>query len=141
MAYAVQEKRFDYKGFPCVVLMQHMAFRTGYVGIPKGHKLYGVGYDGIGIDCHGGLTYSDKSLALQNDEDTWWIGFDTGHYCDGKDYEMAIKMFADDVAVLNGIMLCKKIDERFGTNTLPVRTLEYCEDQCKYIVDQILQEV
>lgn len=31
----IQEKRFDYNCFPCVVLFQSMGHRTGYVGIPK----------------------------------------------------------------------------------------------------------
>lgn len=64
----VQEKRFEHKGFPCVVLFMPIGYHCGYVGLPKGNKYY------------------------------------------GKDY-----------------------DEN------PVRTLEYCMEQCKSIVDQILE--
>lgn len=53
----------------------------GYVGIPKGHKFWGVGYEGhneevddISDNVHGGLTYSGM------DKDGWWyFGFDTNH--------------------------------------------------------------
>lgn len=34
------EKQFDYKGYRCVVVMQTMGHRCGYVGIPKEHPLY-----------------------------------------------------------------------------------------------------
>lgn len=34
------EKQFYYKGYLCVVVMQTMWHRCGYVGIPKEHPLY-----------------------------------------------------------------------------------------------------
>lgn len=134
---AVQEKRFEYKGFPCVILMQCMAFRTGYVGIPKGHKYYEKDYDSIDIHCHGGLTYSEKYLALQEDENIWWIGFDTGHYCDGKDYDRARELFANYPKSLEQLNLMQSIESKFISNE-HIRTLEYCEEQCKEIVEQLL---
>lgn len=55
----------------------------GYVGIPKGHRFWGMGYDddndelyAIQDDVHGGLTYS----AL--DGGWWYFGFDTNHMND-----------------------------------------------------------
>jgi len=57
----------------------------GYVGIPKGHRFFGVGYDedrdkelgDIADHVHGGLTYSSEGT------DGWWyFGFDTSHYND-----------------------------------------------------------
>lgn len=46
---------------------------NGYVKLPKGHKYYGVHYDDIPVDVHGGLTYSEE-------EDGFWVvGFDTAH--------------------------------------------------------------
>lgn len=65
----IEEERFEYKGFPCVVLFQQMGFGTGYVGLPKGHKYYGKEYDSIPVDCHCGLTYSDNNLHHQTDTD------------------------------------------------------------------------
>jgi hypothetical protein len=56
----------------------------GYVGIPKGHRFWGVGYEEANVtndelaeiqaDVHGGLTYSDKG-----DDGWWYFGFDTAH--------------------------------------------------------------
>jgi hypothetical protein len=46
---------------------------NGYVKIPVGHHWYGVGYDDINVEVHGGLTYGGG-------EDGFWIGgFDTLH--------------------------------------------------------------
>ena len=72
----IQEKRFEYYGFPCVILFMPMGYRCGYVGVSVDHKYYGAVYDEIPIDCHCGLTYSDSRLHGQEDKHTWWIGFD-----------------------------------------------------------------
>lgn len=53
----------------------------GYVGIPKGHRFWGIGYEEshvelseIEADVHGGLTYS-----AEGDDGYWYFGFDTAH--------------------------------------------------------------
>ena len=40
MAYIV-EREFEHAGYKCVVVFQKMGHRCGYVGVPKGSKLYG----------------------------------------------------------------------------------------------------
>lgn len=35
------EREFEHKGYKCVVVLQSMAHRCGYVGIPDTHPLYG----------------------------------------------------------------------------------------------------
>jgi hypothetical protein len=100
----VQETRFDYHGYPCVVLSMPMGYRCGYVGIPKGNKYYQKDYNKIPVNCHGGLTYSENELYFQPDSDMWWIGYDCNHYMD------------------------------LGL----VRSLAFCETECKNIVDQII---
>lgn len=137
MRGAIQEKRFEYKGFPCVVVMQALAFRTGYVGLPKTNKFYGVNFMDIPISCHGGLTYSENHLIDQTDNDIWWIGFDTGHYGDGMDYKGAIRLFKDYPDVVEYIRNSARILSSFP-NSEPIRTLKYCENECREIVDQLL---
>lgn len=39
------EKDFEHEGLRCVVIMTPMGHRCGYVGLPKGHPLYGVDYN------------------------------------------------------------------------------------------------
>lgn len=44
---------------------------NGYVRITEGHPWFGLGYDAIEVDVHGGLTFGSDSDG--------WIGFDTLH--------------------------------------------------------------
>jgi hypothetical protein len=138
----VQETKFEYKGFPCVVLFMYMGYRCGYVGLPKSHKYYGKSYDKIPISCHCGLTYSERELHCQTDKDVWWIGFDCTHYCDGYDVETAKKLYAEDDETMKTILTLEKTGYfQFGNSENTVRTLDFCIDQCKQIVEQLLSEV
>ena len=68
-------------GYECSIWRNpNMGHLCGYVGIPKGHPCYGVGYNDMdGIEVHGGLTYSEV-----DDKRQWHVfGFDAGH---GGDY-------------------------------------------------------
>ena len=126
------EERFEHKGFPCVVVFQPMGFRCGYVGIPKGHKVYKKHYNDLDIDCHCGLTYSEDRLVMQEDKDVWWIGFDCAHICDSPDIEKIKQYYGEDTA--------NRIREiNFYLLDKPVRDLEYVKDNCKKIVDQLVE--
>ena len=67
-------------GFLCVILLIRNSHRCGYVGVPKGHKLYKKDYTENGkienLDVHGGVTFSDFLLP---GEDYWFFGFDCAH--------------------------------------------------------------
>ena len=69
---------------------------NGYVIIPKGNKLYGLGYGDKAydsIDVNGGLTYSEEVThdrlewfpELKDSIGHWMIGFDTCHCFDTLD--------------------------------------------------------
>lgn len=128
-----QEERFDYKGYPCVILFMSFGHRCGYVGVPI-EKSYNIDIDDI--DCHGGVTYCEEHLHYQEDKNIKWIGFDTGHYGDGRDFETVKKLFGDNPKILNGLEFFQ------GSGywvDFPVRTLDYCKEQCKQIVEQIIE--
>ena len=68
---------FESHGFICEII-RHPTYKTlcGYVYVDKNHKMYGVDYDEMNFDVHGGVTFS----ALKG---KWWsIGFDTSHIGD-----------------------------------------------------------
>lgn len=95
MPAKLEENRFEYHGHQYITrklgftdeqinVSPHL-FETGiinpfwwfgYVEIPQGHKLDGVEYYDIDIQCHGGLTYSSR------EGDKWVIGFDCNHFND-----------------------------------------------------------
>lgn len=131
---AIQECRFNYRGYPCVIVMQCGAFRTGYVGLPKHHKYYHTHYNDIPINCHGGLTYSSEYLVDQDDVDRWWIGFDTAHYLDGHDFDAAIELFADYPDTLIQIANLRRI---YAGETFRAASQGYMAKELMCIVDQL----
>lgn len=125
------EKVFEYRGYRCVVLFQSMGFRTAYVALPKDSQFYGVNYDEIPVECHGGLTYADFDLYSQGDiKDVWWIGFDCGHYFDKRDIETC-KKYYEETPYMNASLI-ELTDEG------EVKTLNFCMNECTDIVDQII---
>lgn len=84
-------------GYECVVVRVGFTFALcGYVGVPDHHPLHGLHYhddilsEYIGkkaIKVHGGLTYSDTSIANdfafeKKPASSWFFGFDCSHSCD-----------------------------------------------------------
>ncbi len=51
-----------------------------YVEIPRGHRFYGVHYDNIVLDCHGGVTFSGERDF--GDGEKYYIGWDYAHAWD-----------------------------------------------------------
>lgn len=133
----ILEKSFEFAGYTCVVLMTEMGHRCGYVGIPKDNRLYNIYYDELNkyIGCHGGLTYSSSELHCVNDKDTWWIGFDCAHFRDRPDFTTAKQMFKDNQKVIKSLEIMEEMTiYECGT----VKTLAFCEEQCKDIVKQVI---
>ena len=66
----------DLTGYKCTIWRHPTHGQlNGYVAIPKGHKAWGKGEDVMGVDVHGGLTYS----SVDKETDEWVVGFDTNH--------------------------------------------------------------
>ena len=126
------ESEFEYRGHPCVVMFMPWGLhRCGYVGIQKG-TLAKV----KNIECHGGITYKSGGLYKQDRKDVWWIGFDTAHCYDARDFETCRRIYKDNPDELYRILLLDKLDHDIDTGGV-VRTQEFCENECKKIVDQL----
>jgi len=70
-------------GLPAVVKRIDLGALCGYVGIPAGHPLHGVGYDDAeDAPAHGGLTYAEGHLPREPPDGLWWFGFDCAHAWD-----------------------------------------------------------
>jgi hypothetical protein len=74
-------------GLRCKILVGPVGSLNGYVAVPKTHSAWGIDYDKISIDVHGGLTFGQQGNAtLWNDPDLYWFGFDTAHAGDWVNY-------------------------------------------------------
>lgn len=155
MSHIAEKEWTTENGFPASVLVVHDSHRCGYIGVPKGHPLFGVEYgsnvfalrekaqsctigkkspilvltaecDALGegevrcspdvlIDCHGGITYSGGTEFYPSEtvKDHWWFGFDCAHYGDGS------------------------MDTERDWAEGPVRSLEYCINECESMARQI----
>ena len=76
-------------------------------------------------------------LFIRGLRPNWWIGFDTGHCFDGHDEKTARELFKDYPETLNTINQTKGI--RMIQAEYPAATLEYCEEQCRGMVEQIIK--
>lgn len=132
------ECKFVYKGFPCVVLFMPHGYRCGYVGLPKSNKYHGKHYNFIPVNCHGGLTYSNRTLCHCEEKDLWWIGFDCGHCFDGYDIEHIEKYYSNNVEIMEQLKYMRKHFEEMNKSSV-VCDLEYVKSECRKIVDQLTE--
>ena len=124
--FAVVEKKFDYKGHECICVFNGLGFRCGYVSVEE-NKEFST-YD---IDCHCGLTFNGELHEDCKPKHKYYIGFDCGHICDKQDHEQAYKYGL--ITVVEYIYY-RNFDFCIGGVK---RTLEYVENECKKIVDQL----
>lgn len=95
------EREFVACGYHCLVVGTPMGHRCGYVGIPIQHSFYGVDYDDIDIEVHGGLTFGDilDSHSSRGFEvGLYYLGFDCGHLDDGYDIELIKELRGEEAA-------------------------------------------
>lgn len=73
---------FEHAGFPCILHRNNLGAWCGCVGVPEGHPWFGQGYDDVGADVHGGLTYAEPcqgSICHPGPDKRYWLGFDCAH--------------------------------------------------------------
>lgn len=73
-----------YKGYKYFILSIANRHPCAYVELPDDHIWYGVDYDEIDLNCHGGVTYSRDYLGTKyklvpGDCGRWVIGWDYAH--------------------------------------------------------------
>ncbi len=153
------EKDFVYRGYRCVVIFTDMGHRCGYVGVDENSSLWKKDYYdylpinksklewenfseeseditvGIHFDVHGGITFADggKNSEYPVESDFWWFGFDCAHYNDKIDIEKLKEYFP------NSKLNETRINLYSNFSSGEVRTLDYVMDECKNLVDQIIE--
>lgn len=139
----------EYKGHHYLITFTGAAHRCGYVALPEGHPLANLDLQLVcasapepyKLDIHGGITFHETGIHILESlfptethcNDTW-IGFDAAHFRDGKDWEYHEKYFGKDKTDL--LSSCFNCFDKKGI----IRTYKYMEDQCKYLIDQLIEK-
>ena len=106
-------------GYEAEVIATPMGHRCGYVTVPEEHPCAGKDYDDVGVNVHGGLTFSNGAK----------FGFDCAHWDDAKDPELMNEEY-------------RKIHERWPRigETGTVKTLEFCVAECEKLAAQLKEK-
>lgn len=127
LKFAVVEKQFQYKGHDCICVFTQNGYRCGYVS-----TTLRCDYNDLDIACHWGLTFSGALPYDYGQTKEYYVGFDCGHCWDGIDPKLAYELGLIDEAIK------KMLDESFSYLAgYPVRDVDYVEEQCKKIADQL----
>ena len=115
----------EYKGYKYMTIA-YIGTINGYVEIPKDNPLHGKHYDEIDIKCHGGLTFSGEMGDFE-----YCIGFDTNHLGDAKSTNPKHYEKESDMDINNYF--------KYFPNDDTFKDEEYVENECKKIINQILE--
>lgn len=130
--YQVVEKEFVYRGFPCYVIFQPLGFRCGYVAI---HKNQSIKTDIEKIECHNGISYANEVCPFGEKDyfDFWFLGFNCNLNDDIDDIEAVEKYYGKE-------LVDEFYDEveRADNDKNKVCSLEFCEEELRKIVDQLI---
>ena len=88
------------------------------------------------FNCHGGVTYSGggEGSTYPIESDLWWFGFDCAHCDDGKDLDLAMKLFPEHA---QSIRMTKQIEDMYPVYNI-VRELDYVENECCELAEQLV---
>jgi hypothetical protein len=78
-------REFELHGYHCLIVRDAAAgYLSGFVGVPRGHGLYGVDHADLqGVTVHGGFEYSGPAPHEQPERpNVWYFGFDCDHLDD-----------------------------------------------------------
>lgn len=129
------ESAFECDGFRCIVVFNgRLGMRCGYVAVPADHPLAGKKSDEISevIEMHGGCSFAENGTGDYPEPGPHgWIGFDCAHARDAQDCDAWEKYFPEiyRYSKEHGLIL------RFDGSE--VRTLHYCEEECRSIARQL----
>lgn len=122
-----------YLGIPYITtfVRQH---RCGYVGVDDDIPQLDKSFH---LSVHGGFTYREFSNPWNfNFGKKYWFGFHCAHSSDLPDFPSAIKygFLPQDYLVPIGM------GDSFHECKSETRTLEYVISECKFVIDQLLEE-
>lgn len=112
------------EGYKCTIIHNGMGYRCGYIRVSKDHPWYGLSYNEVDGNVHGGLTFSEAAVACSENPtgEGWWLGFDCAHSGDAPDPELP---FGNEASINLGML-------NWGT----VKTEDYVRSEIAELVSQ-----
>lgn len=98
----------------CSIHRNNVKALCGYITLTPDNTLYGIGYDDLDLQAHGGLTYNSY-----DNNNNWVIGFDCAHYQDLSPY----------------FLLNEEEKYSFGQRGT-YRDMEYVKSECESLAEQ-----
>lgn len=88
------------------------------------------------FDVHGGITYAAGDFYYPVKSMYWWFGFDCGHNNDGIDLDTVKENWGRNPIIMNSVRILERCNPY---RDFPVRSKEYCEEECKSLTNQIIK--
>ena len=101
------------------------------MGVDALNKNYGLGYDDVDANVHGGLTYARKGGEYPVESDLYWFGFDCAHYDDRKDWSIMDEKHKEVYRTL--------MDLTFEGST--IKDTAFCVAECESLARQLKGEM
>jgi hypothetical protein len=103
------------------ICIAHTLVPVAYVGVKKGHPLFGMSEKDAKISCHGGITFVGYRQEVDPEKEFWFFGWDYGH--------------GDDMMQDGPVMF-----DRIVKGLPPIMTkekLKQIEDECLDVLKQL----
>jgi hypothetical protein len=137
-----------YKDYEYLITFTDRGHRCGYVAVPPAHPKYDNSEKEYScefpVECHGGVTFYGNHSAkdmLEHPCEDQWVGFDAAHGDDKPCIKTAKEYFGetDSIKWLEKNSSIMDDDDWFWRPSVH-RTFQYMEQECKSIIDQLIEQ-
>ena len=128
------EKEFDYKGYRCLITIDDIGYRCGYIQIKEDHPFYDKRFNYINDNYMLCMKLSYAGTTFPFDDGTFWIAFTCDRNGDKPDIQRVKEICGEKPMVLTLLNMQKiPVIPRTGT----IRTTEYVEDRLIQLVNEV----
>lgn len=125
----LDQYRFLYKGYDCIIVRNELGCLCGYVRIPKNSPFMETSLR-EGLQVHGNISHAET-----DEFDDFWIGFDCAQYDDlVPAHEYITKTYGDDPYDIK-----KKFGDPLRINKT-YKNVNFVENELMNLVDQIFKK-
>lgn len=129
--YKARVKRVFVKEHFAKELAYFGGYLCGYVKIPSSHPYFGN--QDIDLECHGGLTFNKC-------DEEHWVGFNCAHAYDYVPTMELMKKTHPELKKFREMFPIPQEFENFALFNPVYRNMQYCIEECKKIIRQLIDQ-